>query len=220
MYDEAFKHLVGYGANFRDGKVVPGVSDDVQAIVQRRSRDLYSARRDVEEKLMLMSLTGTNNEDYPSQYVSQHDRHVAYDTVNVFRDWINEHIGHLRKETSADPEPFYLCDHDICTHVAGFYQTIVDYNYLDADEVYESFNDRYKSSRKEHQEAELEAVTQALSSLQDTAHAHVKKLSESTLHLADKSGLRYLTCVEVEADDVPWGSDEDSDDDGSGSEED
>ena len=90
----------------------------------------------------------------------------------------------------------------------------------DADEVYESFNDRYKSSRKEHQEAELEAVTQALSSLQDTAHAHVKKLSESTLHLADKSGLRYLTWVEVEADDVPWGSDEESDDDGWGSKED
>jgi hypothetical protein len=39
----------------------------------------------------------------------------------------------------------------------------------------------------------------------------VEKLSESTLHLADRSGLRYLTCVKVEAEDVPWAVEEESD---------
>ena len=61
-----------------------------------------------------------------------------------------------------------------------------------------------------------------LQKLKGEAATHVKKLSESTLHLADKSKLRYLTCVKVEAEDVPWEieSDGDSGDDGSGSDDD
>ena len=221
VYDEAFKHLVGDGANFKDGKPSPGLPDNVQAIVQRRSQELYSLRRDVEEKILFLTIPGNNPPEYPSQYVSQHDDPTSYNTVGIFRDWIMWHIGHLRNETHAKPEAFYLCDHaDGCTHVAGFYRTVADDGYLDADEVYDNFNSHYKSSRKDRQEEELENVRQTLETLKDEAHALVKKLSESTLHLADKSGLRYLTCVEVEADDVPWGSDEDSDNDGSGSDED
>lgn len=216
VYDEALKHLVGYGANYKDGKVVPELSGDVQAIVQRRSSELYAARLEVEEKLLLMTLLGKNPADYPSQYVSQHDQHMAYNTVNTFRDWISWHIGHLRNETEDEPAPFYLCEHtDGCGHVAGFYQTIVGYDYLGADEVYDDFSSHYKSSSEARQRTELEAVRQALEQLKDTACKHVENSSESTLHLADKSGLRYLTCVKiVEAEDVPWytGSDGDSSD--------
>lgn len=215
VYEEAFKHLVGYNANFRDGKVFYDLSDDIQAMIQRRSCELYSARRDVEEKLMLITLLGRSPPNYPSQYVSQHDQRMAYNTVNIFRDWIAWHIGHLRLEAEAEPAPFYLCEHaNSCTNVAGFYQTIAAHDYLDADEVYDNFDRHYKSKRDE--EDELEAVSQAFESLKAMASKHVEKLSESTLHLADKSGLRYLTCVEVDAaEDVPWdtGSDEDSSDD-------
>lgn len=214
VYDEAFKHLVGYSANFKDRKVFPDLSDDIQAMIQRRSFELYSARRDVEEKLMLMTLPGRSPPNYPSQYVSQHDQRMAYNTVNIFRDWIAWHIGHLRHETEAESAPFYLCEHaNSCTNVAGFYQTIAAHDYLDADEVYDSFDRHYKITRDEQDEQE--AVSQALESLKAMASEHVEKLSESTLHLADKSGLRYLTCVEVDAvEDVPWdtGSDEDSSD--------
>lgn len=224
VYDEAFKHLVGNGASFKDGKVVPGLSDHVQTIVQRRSRELYSKRRDVEEKLLLVTVLGDNPSNYPSQYVSQHDDPTVYNTVNIFRDWVAWHIGHLRKKTQAKPEDFYLCDHtDGCTHVAGFYRTLVEhYNYLDADEVYDNFSSNYKSSKKERQEEELELVRQTLETLKGEAATHVKKFSESTLHLADTSGLRYLTCVQVEVEDVPWEieSDGDSGDDGSGSDDD
>jgi len=213
VYDEAFKHLVGNGANFKNGKVYPGLSDYVQPVVQRRSRELYSARRDVEEKLMLITLAGTKDRSsYPSQYVSQHDQHMAYNTVNIFRDWIHEHIGLLRNEAQAEPAPFYLYDHaDGCSSVAGFYQTIVDYDYLDPDEVYNGFSTHYKSAR--NQPTELEQVRQALGGLKDQASGYVEKLSESSLHLADKSELDYLTCVKVEPSDVPWAveSDEDSD---------
>lgn len=148
VYDEAFKHLVGESANFKDGKPFPDLPDDVQATVKRRSCELYAMRRDVEDKLMLMTLPGTQKgrssrpqspPEYPSQYVSQHDQRTAYDTANIFRDWIMWHIGHLRNETEDEPEPFYLCDHvDGCTHVAGFFQTITGKDYLDPDEVYDS----------------------------------------------------------------------------------
>jgi hypothetical protein len=219
VYDEAFKHLVGESANFKEGKPFPDLPDDVQVIVKRRSCELYAMRRDVEDKLMLMTLPGTQKSrssrpqsppEYPSQYVSQHDQRTAYDTVNIFRDWITWHIGHLRNETRAEPEPFYLCDHaDGCTHVAGFYQTIAGQDYLDPDEVYDNFDSHYKSAR--NCVTELEAVRTSLEGLKDTAGSYVEKLSESTLHLADRSGLRYLTCVKVEAEDVPWAVEEESD---------
>lgn len=224
VYDEAFKHLVGDGASFKDGKLVPGLSDHVQTIVQRRSRELYSKRRDVEEKLMLMTVIGDNPSDHPSQYVSQHDIPTAYDTVNIFRDWVAWHVSHLRIETQAEPVASYLCDHtNGCTHVAGFYRTLVEHHtYLDADEVYDNFSSRYKSPQEERQEEELDLVRETLEKLKGEAATHVKKFSESTLHLVDKSKLRYLTCVEVEAEDVPWEieSDGDSGEDGSGSDDD
>lgn len=228
VYDEAFKHLVGEGANFKGGKPFPDLPDNVQAIVQRRSRDLYAMRHDVEDKLIFMTLPGTHNDgspraqsppDYPSQYVSQHDQRTAYDTVNIFRDWITWHIGHLRNETQDEPAPFYLCDHDDgCTHVAGFYQTIASQDYLDPDEVYDNFDTHYKSAR--NCVTELEAVREALERLKDTASGYVKKLSKSTLHLADRSGLRYLTCVKVEADDVPWAVESDGEESGEDGDED
>lgn len=222
VYDEAFKHLVGSGANFKEAKPVPGLSDEVQAIVHRRSRELYLARRDVDEKLMLIALPARRGKssraqsppEYPSQYVSQHDQHMCYNTVNVFRDWIIEHIGHLRNETEQEPEPFYLCGHDDgCTDVAGFYHTIVDRNYLDEDEVYGNFNSPYKCTRPDRRPAEQEMVREALRLLKDKAHAEVAELGESTLHLADKSELCYLTCVMVEPEDVPWDTDMDTDSD-------
>ena len=67
---------------------------------------------------MSMTIPGSNPANYSSQYVSQHDQHMAYNTVNTFRDWVMWHIAHLRNQTQAEPQAFYLCDHaDGCTHL-------------------------------------------------------------------------------------------------------
>jgi hypothetical protein len=40
VYEEAFKHLVGMSANSKAGTHFDGLSDDIQAIIDRRSREL------------------------------------------------------------------------------------------------------------------------------------------------------------------------------------
>lgn len=129
VYDEAFKHLVGSSASFKNGKTFDDLSDDVQAIVQRRAQKLYHDRMHV--MLDLMSITLAADEtlqgpDYPTSVVSQHQQAEAYCVVNIFRDWMNEHISYLRSETIDAPGPSYLCPHQTdCATVAGFLHTIM-----------------------------------------------------------------------------------------------
>lgn len=224
VYDEAFKHLVGNGASFRNGIELDGVPDDVRPIIERRSRDLYLERRDIEDELPRMSIPATrrsarNPSPYESEFVSQHDEPAAYNTVNIFRDWMADHISHLRKETEGEIKPSYLCDHNTgCDSVAGFFRTINNQTYLYHDKVWKGFNARFKSRHAEEHQAEREMVKKSLEALKEKAADLVEGLSQSTLRFAEN--VEYLTCVEVDVDDVPWESDEDSNDSGSGSEED
>jgi hypothetical protein len=230
VYEEAFKHIVGCSSSLKHGKTVPGLPDDVQAIVQRQSRDLYLKRRDVEDELtritLLANRTPTSraapvSKDYPSQFVSQHNQPMVYTIVNLFRDWVTDHIGYLRNETDEEPEISYLCDHSAgCTTVAGFFRAIENHDYLDPDEVWDNISDRFKSSRAERHQSERETVKNTLEALKGRAADLVEKISQSTLRLTDEVG--YLTCINVGREDVPWdlGSDEDSDEDVAESDED
>jgi hypothetical protein len=221
VYEEAFKHLVGNGANFKNGKVYSGLSDDVQAVVQRRFRELYLKRRDVEDELTRMScpanVTPTHravpvSQDYPSQVVSQHNQPMVYNTVNLFRDWMTDHIGHLRNETDAEPAENYLCCHSTgCDTVAGFFRVLESRDYLDPDEVWDNFSDRYKSRHAQGHQSDREIVKNTLETLKGKAVGLVEEIGRCTLHLTHEVG--YLTCIDVEAEDVPWAveSDEDSD---------
>jgi hypothetical protein len=56
VYEEAFKHLVGISAGSKADQHFDGLPDEVQATIQRRSRELYNLRRDVNEDLLLISL--------------------------------------------------------------------------------------------------------------------------------------------------------------------
>jgi hypothetical protein len=222
VYEEAFKHIVGSNASFKDRGEFSNLPDDVQAIVQRRSRDLYLKRRDVEDKLMRITLAKSPPSrsapvpsDYQSQFVSQHDQPIAYSMVNVFRDWITEHISHLRSENDAEPAPSFLCDHETgCHTVAGFFRTIQNQTYLYSDDVWEGFNERFKSSRSDRHQSEGEMVKNSLEALKAKASGFVEGMSVCTLRLAEQ--VEYLTCIEVMPEDVPWdlGSDEDSSQDG------
>lgn len=222
VYEEAFKHIVGSSSNFKQGKIVDGLSADVQAIVQRRARELYLKRRDVEDVLTRMScpanVTPTHravpvSQDYPSQCVSQHNQPMVYNTVNLFRDWVTDYVGHLRNESDAEPAENYLCYHSVgCDTVAGFFRVIESRDYLDPDEVWDNFSDRYKSRHAQGHQSEREIVKNTLETLKGKAVGLVEEISQCTLHLAEN--VEYLTCIDVEAEDVPWAVDGDDEESG------
>jgi hypothetical protein len=72
VYEEAFKHLVGIGANSKTGVHFAGLDGEIQATIKRRSRELYNLRRDVNEDLLLISLVPAPPaiREYPSSTVS------------------------------------------------------------------------------------------------------------------------------------------------------
>ena len=223
VYEEAFKHLVGMSANLKTAKRFGGLPDDVQATVDRRSRELYNFRRDVNEDLLLISLGAESPDEsiYPSSNVSQTNSPDAYSTVNLFRDWMAEHIGYLRDDTSRAPVPFYLCNHKIgCDTVAGFCRAIAAGKeaYLPFDSVWDLFDESFLQ-HPEGPELDSDVVGTPLEALKGKASKYVGGLVKSTLHLPSKDKLKYLTCVTVGPEDVPWdardkdGEGEDSDGD-------
>ena len=211
VYEEAFKHLVGSSANFKTGKHFDGLSSDIQAVIHRRSRELYNLRRDVNEDLLLISLTagqydGLRSGDHLSSTVSQHNQPDAYSTVNIVRDWMAEHIGYLRGDTSHPPHPYYLCDHKQgCNTVAGFYRAVAASGdaYLPIDLVWDTFSTDFLEAEGEG-EPDCDAVKLPLAALKTQAAEYVSGLVKSTLHLPSRDELDYLTCVTVGAEDVPW----------------
>jgi hypothetical protein len=232
VYEEAFKHLVGIGANSKTGVHLDGLPDEIQAIVHHRSWELYGLRRDVNEDLLLISLAvgeddaeSTPPPEYQSSTVNQNYNPDAYSTVNIVRDWMAEHIGYLRCETSRASRPYYLCDHGSgCNTVAGFYRAIAAGRdaYLLFDMVWDTFNKDFLEKEDHDQERDQfnpEVVKSPLDALKKKASEYVGALVKSTLHLPSKDELDYLTCVTVESEDVPWdvsgkgGEGEDSDGD-------
>jgi len=211
VYEEAFKHLVGSSASFKAGKRFDDLPDAVQAIIHRRSHELYDLRRDINEDLLLISLEigqydGSGSDAHPSSTVSQHNQPDAYSTVNIVRDWMAEHIGYLRSDTSKAPAPHYLCEHKHgCNTVAGFYRLVAagGETYLPINTVWEKFNTDFLEADTDG-EFELEAVNLPLAALKTEASEYVSALVKSTLHLPGKDELDYLTCVTVGPEDVPW----------------
>jgi hypothetical protein len=224
VYEEAFKHLVGMSANSKAGQHFDGLPDDVQATIQRRSRELYDLRRDVNEDLLLISLAAESpcESIYPSSTVSQYNSPDAYGTVNIFRDWMAEHIGYLRGDTSHPPHEYYMCNHsDGCKTVAGFYRAIATGGeaYLPGDLVWENFDEFFLQTPEGGEMMDADVVKEPLAELKAKAAQHAGGLVKSTLHLPGKDGLDYLTCVTLGREDVPWdisgkdGESEDSDGD-------
>ena len=218
---------MGISANSKAGKTFEDLPDDVQAIIQRRARELYDWKRDLNEDLLLISLTAKNGtkpkspQEFPSTTVSQHNQPDAYSTVKVVRDWMAEHIGYLRGDTSRVPSPHYLCDHKSgCNTVAGFYRSIAAGGeaYLHIENVWETFNESFLLDPEEG-ELDWDVVRLPLLALKAKASECVSGLVKSTLHLPGKDDLDYLTCVAVGPEDVPWdvggkdGESEDSDGD-------
>jgi hypothetical protein len=222
VYEEAFKHLVGIGANSKTGVHFAGLDGEIQATIQRRSRELYNLRRDVNEDLLLISLVPAHPaiRQYPSSTVSQQNEPDAYSTVNIFSDWIAEHIGYLRGDTSHPPREYYMCDHSGgCKTVAGFYRAIAAGGeaYLPGDLVWDQFDEGFLYDPDGERIFDCDVVKEPLAELKAKASEYVAGLVKSTLHLPSRDELDYLTCVNVGPEDVPWdvnckdGESEDSD---------
>ena len=164
------------------------------------SHELYSLRRDVEEILMPMTIPGSNPADYPWQQSGRLSLAVCEPARSTHGLQHSQHLprlGHVAYRSSAEPNPSRATSllplrSRRWLHSLG-YRIIAVGDYLDVDKVYDHFNSQYKSSEKERQEEELEISRHTLETLKDEAHAHVEMFSESALHHADKSGLRYLT---------------------------
>lgn len=217
VYEEAFKHLVGMSSSFKAGRKFAGLPDDVQAIISRRSFDLYNSRRDVIEALLLISLPVPKRKrsdppsEYPSQVVSQHEGVNGYNTVNLFRDWLSAHIGYLLQETSRPPAPFYLCDHKHgCDTIAGLFRLLHRGGdaYLPFDKFWEDFASEFVDGDDEDA---CDDVKKSLAALKARASEIVAWLVESTLRLSPNHELDYLTRVAVGQEEVPWNLDDEDD---------
>lgn len=210
VYEEAFTHLVGSAANFKIGQPYHDLPDVVQAAVERRSRELYHLRREVNEELLLITVTVESKESCAKSYIASQNRSpVSWIVVNMFRDWIGEHLGHLRQESCDKPYPYELCKHeDNCYTVAGFYRTVAagGDEYLRLDDINNDWNHNFFAL----EDGDEEVVKAALVRLKQRAQELVAPLIDSPLHLRaeDVRQLDYLTCVKVQPEDIPWSTEE------------
>lgn len=218
IYDEAFKHLVGRGANHAAGVQYHNLPEKVQKIISDKAHTLHDERMLVERKLMLLTLPSLDtssqkapSQQKPSQFISQHNRPTEYSTRNIFTDWLKAHMTYLDDEEAEIPELDGVCNHELgCRTVAGFYRVVYTSgnSYLPGDVVCEEWNVRFTK----HSDAKVKG---ALEALKMAASGIVAALVASELQLAGNDRLDYLTCVKVGSADVPWDEeckDEDDDD--------
>lgn len=210
VYEEAFEHLVGSAANFRYGQPYDDLPDVVQAAIERRSRELYHLRTNVNEELLLITVTVEPKESCAKSCIASQNRSpVSWVVVNIFRDWIGEHLGHLREETCDKPSLSELCKHEHdCHTVAGFYRTVAAGGdaYLRLDDVNNDWNHNFFAL----EDGDEDVVKDSLARLKQRAQELVAPLIDSSLQLRaeDVRVLNYLTCVKVQPEDIPWSTED------------
>lgn len=217
IFDEAFKHLVGKSANYEVPIEYPGLPEKVQTLVSQRSREIYHSRMRVEKALLLLTLSA--EEPKPDdkskkskaaakpicvgRYVSQQDRQDEYNTVNIFRDWMSEHISDLTETPTNLPKFKGVCDHaNGCNSVGGFLHVVANSGnaYLNPKVVCQEWSEDFVYD--EIFDEDKVAVT--LETLKSQASLLAAPLVASELQLDSKNELEYLTPVKVGLNDVPW----------------
>ncbi|KAK4543148.1 hypothetical protein LTR36_005926 [Oleoguttula mirabilis] len=231
VYKEAFVHLVGQHPIFAS-RSVDRIPEHVMASIVAQARELKMKRYKIDQQLLMTTLRvekppGKGKLAPVSEVVGQHHAPMVYNTVNLWRDWLTEHMSYLHAITgSAEdeeaedvptmPEATALCVHPEragssttdsrpeCLSPAGFYRLLARAGdaYLPAEHVIGSWN------RKEYGD-DPGAVRANLVVLKARAQEVVGPLLRSRLQLAGggREGLRYLTCGEVGR--VPWAGEED-----------
>jgi hypothetical protein len=192
FYKEAFIHVVGQKTDVAglDDSVLQAISSLRQAIEARVSRANFQ---------LLTSSTRVDD-----RLVDQFHKPTVYNAVNVWRDWISEHLATLSPETNGPGDrSTWLCDHPFgeCLTVAGLYRTVSAGTYL--GDATGHWSTDYKCK-----EAEVRCT---LITLKAQAKEVVAGLEVSSLQYEKKDNLPYLTRVEKKDIKVPWAADEDED---------
>ncbi|KAI7299523.1 hypothetical protein KC315_g17589 [Hortaea werneckii] len=145
--------------------------------------------------------------------VSQRRSSTVYDTVNLWRDYIADHLSLLKFLAAASSDgpstarPSPTCSHPTtanshpdCLTTAGFYRLLSQAGdaYLPADEVEAKWN-------SENYGDDFKTIRTYLAVLKNRAKEIVGPLVKSNLFLdeGERARLEYLTCAEVGR--LPWG---------------
>ena len=217
-YKEALRHLAGLFPTWPWATPQKEIPQNVMAIIDKKSREVRFRRYDIDQELFTLSLQTEakikGQRGYiESAYVSQTNEPCIYSTLNLWRDWISEHLACIYHGGEQDFKlpASTLCDHKVrdCLTVAGVYQFIYKGGdaYLPAQNVLSKWN---KAGFPNYDEAE---VRENLNLLKARAAKVVEPLVASTLQYVDKDKPEYLTCIEVNAEDVPWAKIDQEDDD-------
>ncbi|KAK6428080.1 hypothetical protein LTR95_015780 [Oleoguttula sp. CCFEE 5521] len=208
LYKEAFIHLVGaYDSIYGKTTELPSQHDmlplSVQGMIAAEARELKDKRMNVDLLLQSMSVLRTAKGE--TTFVSHNDDDpAAYDLVNLFRDYMTDHIRHLRWDALLVPTR--LCSRtEGCNTVAGFYRLLSrgKHAYMRYEDVMQHWNMGLEGD-------DAETVKSTLKKLQETAKKYVQLLVHSHLQASGSEELHYLTCVKVEAEDYPWLADGDA----------
>lgn len=219
VYKEAFVHVVGQYPDVLYSELLP---ESIKTLVTARAQELKIMQYEVNQQLLTTTLrvphSAMGRLNAGDAVVSQHHRPAIYNTVNIWRDWISEHLSYIRDHPTSENtiQASQFCDHPNslpasqpeCLTIAGFYRILhrAGDAYLDADEVMEKWN-------AESYEGDSSVVRPNLAQLKAQAKKTVAPLVRSTLQLAEQERevLTYLTCMEVGK--VPWAAEDDVDED-------
>ena len=214
VFEEAFPHLAGCFPEFWPfAKLKERIPGEVFAAIEAKARTLRYSRYEVDHELLTLGLaTMVGDQD---AFVGQNAAPVAYDTLNVWRDYICEHLGYVKTSTGGDKlnlesKKSPTCNHkDVCLTVAGFYRLLGKGGdaYLPTDEVLKK-----EWWNKERYKCDNIGIRQNLAILKTQAAEIVKSLTESTLQYEQKDQLRYLTCISMRDVPQPWEKEDEDDD--------
>ncbi|KAK0836679.1 clathrin associated protein complex medium subunit [Friedmanniomyces endolithicus] len=141
VYNEAFVHMVGLYPN---GKL-SGIPDELRSLIAAESLALHYKRQEIDQQLLMTTLGTTSRQrqgdagnltagDTRIKPVSQHSYPILWTLVNLWRDYIAEHLAHLKAGSWEHAEATPTCEHGDnntndaaipeCLTVAGFYRTL------------------------------------------------------------------------------------------------
>ncbi|KAK4899242.1 hypothetical protein LTR27_003474 [Elasticomyces elasticus] len=210
-YNEAIVHVIGLYPNVD----IASFPDQVRETIDRESFGLHYKRLDIDQQLFMTTLGTDSHQARPklvageavTKPVTQHSHHVAWTLVNLWRDYITEHLSHIkvaRSQQSAQETPTCLHTDGECLTVAGLYRTL--HHGGDTYMPLDHMTDNWKGPNPKGSVVTVELST-GLKSLKTKAAQIVAPLVQSTLHYEGRDKLPYLTCVEVK--EVPWAVEDD-----------
>lgn len=185
-------------------------------IVARKASQLYRARMDAENTLLMLSLPleGQAKKEHLGaiRVVNLIEHPVEYGVVNAVRDWMAEHIGAFDRRAQTVPTMEGGCDHaNGCHTLAGFYHVIATGGnaYLNADAVRKEL---LAGGLAKDNPASCKRVAVALEALKTAASTQVAAFVTSELQLDRNDDIEYLTCSTVGWE-VPPGIENDTESD-------